>query len=238
MSKFSVLVADPPYQFDDKLQQSSTKRGAEDNYDIMTNSDLLKLPIKDIAEPNGSVLALWVPSSLLEFGLQLMNAYGFQQKQSFIWVKVKKNPLENLSSFIKSIKEPPTKDNFKSFKDQFSNIVNQFPIQNVLSFFMGRLYRQTHELCLIGTNGNGVYKELKNKSQRSVCFAENLKHSAKPEYLQDSLEIMFPTSKKIEIFARRQREGWACLGNEIGERKDIRVSLQELIENENSIIKQ
>ena len=45
----------------------------------------------------------------------------------------------------------------------------------------------------------------------------------------DSLEIMFPASKKIELFARRERAGWTCLGNEVGSKEDIRVSLSKLI---------
>jgi len=96
---------------------------------------------------------------------------------------------------------------------------------------LGRLFRQSHEICLIGINNNKIYKKLQNKSQRSVCFAENIKHSAKPEYLQNSLDIMFPDANKIEIFARRQRPGWECIGNEapgtMGE--DIRVSLDKIL---------
>lgn len=114
---------------------------------------------------------------------------------------------------------------------------------------MGRLFRQSHELCLIGINNNNIYKKLSNKSQRSVSFGENLKHSAKPEHLQDSLELMFPDKElnKIEIFARRQRPKWFCLGNEspMSYNEDIKISLNKLInlsenkfEDINNIIKQ
>ena len=95
---------------------------------------------------------------------------------------------------------------------------------------MGHLFRQTHEICLIGINNNGVYKKLKNKSQRSVMFAENLKHSAKPELLQDRLELMFPDANFLEVFGRRSRSNWTVIGNEspttLGE--DIRISLANL----------
>ena len=101
------------------------------------------------------------------------------------------------------------------------------PKRLALAFGMGRLFRQTHEICLIGTSNNKIYKLLENKSQRSVCFAENLKHSAKPEALQNSLEIMFPKAEKLEMFARRTRSGWTCLGNEI-DGQDIRDALIKL----------
>lgn len=39
-------------------------------------------------------------------------------------------------------------------------------------------------------------------------------HSRKPEYVQDMIELMYPNTKKIELFARRSREGWDVWGNE------------------------
>ena len=63
-----------------------------------------------------------------------------------------------------------------------------------------------------------------------------LPHSQKPEDLQDSLELMFPERNKLEIFARRHRPGWNCIGNEapmtLGE--DIRDSIDELLGREES----
>ena len=43
------------------------------------------------------------------------------------------------------------------------------------------------------------------------------KHSAKPEQIACYIEQMFPHSKKIELFARRKREGWTCWGNELSD---------------------
>lgn len=39
-------------------------------------------------------------------------------------------------------------------------------------------------------------------------------HSRKPEYVQDMLELMYPNTKKIELFARRTRDGWDSWGDE------------------------
>lgn len=39
-------------------------------------------------------------------------------------------------------------------------------------------------------------------------------HSAKPTIAYQMLEAMFPSAKKVELFARRQRDGWDCWGNE------------------------
>ena len=215
---------------------SEVKRGAEANYSTMSISDIKQIPVNDLADPSGAVLVLWTPSSLLQEGLDVMKAWGFAQKQTYIWSKTKIVPLEGFKKMAVSAAkkiydlEPATR------KGQVLNLVKracmdsmkEFVLENTLAFGMGRLFRQTHEICLIGINDKGIYKKLNNKSQRSVSFGEVLKHSSKPEHLQDSLELMFPKTEKIELFARRLRSGWTCVGNEICNGEDIRVSLSKL----------
>jgi N6-adenosine-specific RNA methylase IME4 len=228
--KFQVIVADPPWSFGDRLKMSDVARGAAANYNTMTISNIKDLPIKEVTSPDGAVLALWVPSSLLQEGLDVMNAWGFTHKQTYVWVKTKKEPLKDVVSSSFSL----VKAGLEAVKSKANlrkatlDVLNKLKMHDMLAFGMGRLFRQTHEICLVGTSNNKIYKSLANKSQRSVSFAENLKHSAKPEHLQDSLEIMFPNTDKLELFARRSRSGWTCLGNEVCNGEDITVSLSKL----------
>ena len=55
-------------------------------------------------------------------------------------------------------------------------------------------------------------------------------HSKKPEEFQDGLDLMYPTSNKIELFARRHRPGWLCIGNETTGR-DITEDLIDIRDN-------
>lgn len=228
--KFQVIVADPAWSFGDKLKMSDVPRGAAANYHLMKNSDIAALDVKSLADPDGCVLALWVPSSLLQEGLDTMKAWGFHQKQTYVWVKTKKEPLEILTSEVKLIIKKAGKQSLlKTAKDGLLTACKTFMMADSLSFFMGRLFRQTHEICLIGTNNNKIYKKLENKSQRSVSFAENLKHSAKPNHLQESLHVMFPFANRLEMFARRHHGGWTCVGDEVCNGEDIRDSLKKLL---------
>lgn len=237
MQQFQVIAADPPWSFGDKLTMSDVARGASSNYDVMSIEDIKKLPIKDFADPNGSILALWVPSSLLQEGMDTMKAWGFTHKQTYVWVKTKKDPFKKIRDIFLDLWKihDPFKDKvtprkfIQNMKKAIQAITDAALLKDTLAFGMGRLFRQTHEFCLIGINNKKIYKYLENKSQRSVSFAENLKHSAKPEDLQDSLDIMFPKGKKLELFARRVRPDWTCLGNEVCNGEDIRVSLAKLI---------
>ena len=224
--KFQVIVADPPFSFSDKLQMGAVKRGAQSQYKTMTIKQICDIKVKDIVD-NGAILALWVPSSLLKSGLEIMAAWGFRHTQTYVWVKTKKIPL---SVLIKELFKGALRRQDKSLsKIKLEGFIESFNLNKVLSFGMGRLFRQTHEMCLIGINDNSIYKHLKNKSQRSVSFASNMKHSQKPNSLQESLELMFPDANKIELFARKQRQGWTCLGNEVCNGEDINDSVERYI---------
>src|SRR5271166_1250341 len=92
IKQFQVIVADPPYSFKDELLHSGVLRGAAANYSTMTISQIKDLPVKDIVDPQGALLALWVPSSLLQDGLDILSAWGFKHKQTYVWVKSKIEP--------------------------------------------------------------------------------------------------------------------------------------------------
>jgi len=237
MKKFSVICADPPWQFSDGLKMEAVKRGAGSQYDELNIEAIKNLPVQKIAADD-SVLVLWVPGSFLQEGLDTMKAWGFDQKQIHVWVKTKKEPLELLSKVFTACKRSwkkvfTGKSLFSAAELQqalFTENLHSFELDNILAFGMGRLFRQTHEIALVGTRGK-VYGNLKNKSQRSVHFGPVLKHSAKPEKIQDMLELMFPEGHKVELFARRSRKGWTCLGNQCPdtEGEDIRDSLKNLM---------
>lgn len=40
-------------------------------------------------------------------------------------------------------------------------------------------------------------------------------HSVKPDWLHEVIDARFPDARKAELFARRARAGWTCIGNEV-----------------------
>jgi N6-adenosine-specific RNA methylase IME4 len=54
-------------------------------------------------------------------------------------------------------------------------------------------------------------------------LSPSARHSRKPEDIYAFADA-FP-DPKLEIFARRERSGWRTLGNEVGDRQDIREAL-------------
>ena len=197
--KFQVIVADPAWGFNDNLKKMKrkVKRAASAQYKVMTPAQVAAIPVAEVADPMGCLLALWVPGSMLVHGLEVMKAWGFQHKQVFVWVKLKKKYAE----------EPDWNE--------------------ATRVGMGRLFRQSHEIALIGTSGKSVYPWLDDHSQRSVAFDLNQGHSIKPSTLQNRLDKMFPDTDRLEMFARRQRKGWVCAGDAI-DGKDITQAIHDL----------
>lgn len=199
MIRYRVVVADPPWPFNDKLKMSKVKRGAEANYALMSMQDIYDMGklVEAVCEPD-AVLVMWVPASLLQEGLNAMTAWGFRQTQVYDWVKTTKRY------------KPGLRFKFR-------------PVP--LAFGMGRLFRGANEIALVGVRGS-PYKYLLNKSQRNVSLAVNAGHSIKPDNLQVSLDLMF-SGPKLELFGRRKLPGWTVLGNQITG-NDIRIDLARL----------
>jgi len=66
------------------------------------------------------------------------------------------------------------------------------------------------EFCIFARRGNLAHK----RRQLGTCFQwPRTAHSAKPEAFQDMVESVSP-GPYLELFARRNRLGWATWGNE------------------------
>ena len=78
-------------------------------------------------------------------------------------------------------------------------------------FGMGRHLRAEHETCIVAVRGRP--KPL-TRSIRSVFDAPVGVHSAKPDAFYALVEELAP-GPRVELFARRKREGWTCFGNEV-----------------------
>jgi N6-adenosine-specific RNA methylase IME4 len=76
--------------------------------------------------------------------------------------------------------------------------------------------RMQHELLLIAVKGD-IPAPAPGMQPCSVVEAKAGRHSQKPEDFARIINEMFPTLLKLEMFARRQREGWNVWGNEVVE---------------------
>ncbi len=78
---------------------------------------------------------------------------------------------------------------------------------------MGHYNSVRHELLLICTKGSCVPENMKLFD--SVYEEERTEHSKKPEFFREVIDTIYPSGKRIELFARRPVEGWETYGNQV-----------------------
>lgn len=86
--KYRVIYADPPWKYSDELIEGYG--AAEHHYPAMTISELCALDVKSRAADD-AVLFLWVTSPMFGEWQNVVSAWGFTYKASFIWDKIKHN---------------------------------------------------------------------------------------------------------------------------------------------------
>ncbi|HEX3888871.1 MAG TPA: MT-A70 family methyltransferase [Phenylobacterium sp.] len=88
--KFKTILADPPWQFQNRTGKMAPEHRRLNRYSTMTLDDICALPVEGVAAETAH-LYLWVPNALLPEGLRVMEAWGFQYKSNLIWHKVRKD---------------------------------------------------------------------------------------------------------------------------------------------------
>jgi N6-adenosine-specific RNA methylase IME4 len=170
---FKILVADPPWRYDDKLG----KRGAAANYATLSVEDICRFPLPPLADD--CVLFLWRVTVLQAAALDVVRMWGFTLKTELVWLKKTST--------------------------------------GARWFGLGHTLRAEHETCLIATRGR---PQVLNHSVRSTFVTDfeglsavNTRHSAKPDEFYSIVESLFD-GPRCEMFARKQRPNWTCLGDQ------------------------
>lgn len=94
----------------------------------------------------------------------------------------------------------------------FSYVTDLF-IWDKAKMGMGYHTRKEAEICLLFKRGNGL--PVKSHSVRQIIRAPKRQHSRKPDEQYARLDALYGTDlRRLELFARHQREGWTAWGNE------------------------
>lgn len=88
--QFSTILADPPWRFMNRTGKMAPEHRRLSRYETMPTEEIASLPVDRIAAPMAH-LYLWVPNALLPWGLQVMDAWGFDYKSNIVWHKLRKD---------------------------------------------------------------------------------------------------------------------------------------------------
>lgn len=88
--RFKTILADPPWQFQNRTGKVAPEHRRLNRYGTMTLDDIKALPVPEISADTAH-LYLWVPNALLPDGLQVLESWGFTYKSNLVWHKIRKD---------------------------------------------------------------------------------------------------------------------------------------------------
>lgn len=88
--QFGTILADPPWQFQNRTGKVAPEHRRLNRYGTMTLDEICELPVSEISN-DPAHLYLWVPNALLPDGLRVMEEWGFRYVSNIIWEKVRKD---------------------------------------------------------------------------------------------------------------------------------------------------
>ncbi len=87
---YGTILADPPWQFQNRTGKVAPEHKRLSRYATLTIQEIKEIPVSLVAAEK-SHLYLWVPNALLQWGLEVMEAWGFQYKTNIVWHKIRKD---------------------------------------------------------------------------------------------------------------------------------------------------
>jgi len=199
-----IITMDPPWPYDG----SPTKDGAAGkHYKLMSYEDLAALPVKKMLTPTGALL-LWTTGPMMPMAIKLIEEWGLHFRNvAYVWVKINAE-----GEIIKGQGPPPTYTKQNAEYILFASVED--PVEYVL---------------LATKKRRGRPFPLHDFAQAQVVKARKRAHSQKPSKFKRLIEeITGPDAVRVELFARKEREGWHCFGDEL-DGQDIALSMADFI---------
>lgn len=184
---FGCIYADPPWHFRARteIQTQNGSRSVEKHYSTLRLDDIKALPVRDVAAKDAH-LFIWTTGPCLQQTFEVMEAWGFRYSAvAFTWVKLKR------SIDTRQLRILPT-------------------AESDLHVGLGLTTRKNAEFCLLGRRGSARRNA---KDVREIILSPVREHSRKPDEAAARIE-RYCDGPYLELFARTERPGWTCWGNE------------------------
>ncbi|NOY36456.1 MAG: S-adenosylmethionine-binding protein [Chlorobi bacterium] len=173
--KFSTILADPPWQFQNRTGKMAPEHKRLSRYPTLALSEIKDIPVQNVLNETAH-LYLWIPNALLAEGLEVMKAWGFIYKTNIIWFKIRKDG---------------------------------GPDRRGVGFY----FRNVTEMILFGIRGKNARTLQPGRTQENIIIQRKREHSRKPDEQYNLIESC-SRGPYLEMFARGQRPGWFCWGNQ------------------------
>jgi N6-adenosine-specific RNA methylase IME4 len=144
------------------------------------------------------VLFMWATSPCLKQAFEVIDSWGFTYKTvGLYWAKLNKSAKRNQIDADKS----------------FFMGMGYYGRANPELALLGASEEFEMDLALLGTSNKAP--ERKDAGVRKLIIDNIREHSRKPDSTHEKLERLFGDIPRLEMFAREERIGWDCFGNEV-----------------------
>ena len=183
--KFATIMADPPWQFQNKTGKVAPEHKRLNRYSTMALDDICALPVAGLAEDTAH-LYLWVPNALLPEGLKVLKAWGFNYKSNIVWEKIRKDG------------GPDGRGVGFYFRNVTEILLFGVRGKNARTLQPGR--SQVNYIGAAEPDGD-------------IVKTRKREHSRKPDEQYQIIESCSP-GRYLELFARGERKNWTVWGNQ------------------------
>ena len=183
--KFSTVMADPPWRFQNRTGKIAPEHKRLARYPTMTLEEICALPVSEHLEDRAHCY-LWVPNALLPEGLQVLSAWGFDYKSNIIWQKVRKDggpDGRGVGFYFRNVTE------ILLFGTRGKNVRTLGPGRSQVNFIEG------------------------DEPDGDLLKTRKREHSRKPDEQYKIIETC-SRGPFLELFGRGVREGWTVWGNQ------------------------
>lgn len=186
--KFATIMADPPWQFQNKTGKVAPEHKRLNRYSTMTLDSICAMPVSALAHETAH-LYLWVPNALLPEGLQVLKAWGFNYKSNIVWEKIRKDggpDGRGVGFYFRNVTE------ILLFGTRGKNARTLQPGRSQVNYISA------------------------SEPDGDIIKTRKREHSRKPDEQYQIIESCSP-GDYLELFARGERKNWAVWGNQADE---------------------
>lgn len=189
--RYSVIYADPPWEYTYWRKSGSNGRAAANHYDVAPPQDISRMDVGRIAAKD-CYLFMWVTGPMLPQALDVIGGWGFTYSTfGFIWEKVNADgsPYVGMGYTVRS--------NAEIVALGYTGDIAPIILSN-------------GDVCLLTRKGQ---PPVVSKKQNQIVRAPVGRHSQKPKEVAARIASLAGPGPKIELFARGPPiHGWDAMG--------------------------
>jgi len=194
---FDIVILDPPWSH---YGDPSKPAAAGKHYTCIPDEDMLRLDVASYMHPRRSLAFVWATCPRLDFAIAALRSWGLHYRGvAFAWVKTRRDNVTPVGA--QGVRASITKPTLELVLVG-SPMARGRPL---------KIADESVAQVIDDTRGCDEVTPL----TPDVVLAARGEHSVKPDEVYARVARMYPTASKCELFARAERPGWTCVGDEL-----------------------